>query len=543
METCCDNPGAIQRNYDMFGVYVNLATCLRSIYLSNTTSYRSILDCERSFIPTVLDLFAPDIPPKLQNVFMEMHNQLGERLVSATEGFTEDILVKPLSIKDFSLRYALRLLEHLLMPPPILVSQGGAMKFWRAVEQLGAGKLHATLSSEQRRLRLRKLPASAPPSAQEVVHLAMVASMGQPPFGRKALATLRSALFHAKLRKLHFHLFVDTAGRADVEAAMEQHLENWLKLRVAKVDFYTGSDLKEFGRVLNRYVPQGCTSYNQGYGFPSWMRLFPHEIKWKVDLVDLIWVDAGDFLFFADPSLLLDQHKDLVNPETSTVASHPDKEDYAYVFNLPKMRAVKWTVKVGRMIGLELATNQSGGYDELCRQAEVWCMYGMVAKYPDLFATVPGEWSHIPRIPFYNGASQRHRDLSNPEEAQLWKNREHPGVIDPTRAFIFCPSFLDWWAHAMAGLPLPFFAVEVAQAFEHLAMESSFVLSEGHYAESGTYGYQKMNCGRPVLGMHLIRQYHVDVPWSLRLLDFWSNVPGLWGGEKKSLPSSASEAD
>ena len=53
------------------------------------------------------------------------------------------------------------------------------------------------------------------------LHLAMVASVGSPAFGRKAMAGIRSALSFAT-RPLRFHLVVDVLGERDVKAALEE---------------------------------------------------------------------------------------------------------------------------------------------------------------------------------------------------------------------------------------------------------------------------------------------------------------------------------
>ena len=62
-----------------------------------------------------------------------------------------------------------------------------------------------------------------------LLSLKKVASVGTPPFGRKALAGIRSALFFASC-PLRFHLVVDQSGEADVQAALAS-LEPWLRSR------------------------------------------------------------------------------------------------------------------------------------------------------------------------------------------------------------------------------------------------------------------------------------------------------------------------
>lgn len=65
---------------------------------------------------------------------------------------------------------------------------------------------------------------------QEFMHVAMVASIGYPPYGRHALATVRSGLFFAHHEPLHFHLMVDDDGQQAMNDALDT-LEPWLHKR------------------------------------------------------------------------------------------------------------------------------------------------------------------------------------------------------------------------------------------------------------------------------------------------------------------------
>ena len=59
------------------------------------------------------------------------------------------------------------------------------------------------LSLRPKKLRWRRTSTTSSPSERRLppVHVALIASVGEPPYGRQALATLRSALYHAKTRK------------------------------------------------------------------------------------------------------------------------------------------------------------------------------------------------------------------------------------------------------------------------------------------------------------------------------------------------------
>lgn len=553
LETCCDDRGAVLMSNNLWESYFDLAVCLSNCTPSDL-SVAPDCGCEASFVKRALR--HAQVPQKMQRDLAGWitrskpywEQQLRTKLLQTPKDFTEE-----------NLRFALRMLEHLIISPQLstVPAPGEAMPntHWSFP---GASALHEGLTSKLlsfRPKKLRWLRTSSPSSSRRLppVHLALIASVGEPPYGRQALATVRSALYFAKTRKLHFHIFVDNIGMADMEAAMRDHLEPWLRARISKVDYYGGATMKEVWPVVKRHVPASCMAHSREYGFPGWMRLFPHEVNWKRQIEHLIWVDAGDFIFFADPALLLEQHKEQVK-RSNVVATYSKNQPWPLqVFSLQRMKEVGWTTMVGRFIGSEWKTNRSGDHGHLCFMAEGIFMTLIGRYFPQHFGSVADEWAHEPRLPFFNGVLQQpERTGGFRDSPSVWSRREHPGLIDPTRAFIFCPSYGEFWAHAVATMHYPFFMVEAAQVFERARLEISYMLMEGKYDESPNYGTQDLRCGRPVLGMHLIRQFHGHIPWSIRLLDFWSNATALWGkrfrnlgkeepSEKRALPVGAHE--
>ncbi|CAE7593886.1 unnamed protein product, partial [Symbiodinium pilosum] len=106
----------------------------------------------------------------------------------------------------------------------------------------------------------------------------------------------------------------------------------------------------------------------------------------------------------------------------------------------------------------------------------------------------------------------------------VWNDREHPGLVDPTQAFVFCSNIADLFTHFFViFLSPPVFEIEIAQALMISAYQMlASLVNYDRYQSFESFCQRRFRCGSPVLGMHLIRNFHDWIPWSLRLLDFWS---------------------
>ena len=160
-------------------------------------------------------------------------------------------------------------------------------------------------------------------------------------------------------------------------------------------------------------------------------------------------------------------------------------------------------------------------------------MEEMTKHYQDLFAPISAEWAHEPWLPnFHQSLVSKERKGGYLHTPSVWEDREHPGLLDATRAFVFCPTTADLFVHFFAiWLHPPVFTFEIAQL---LVMSGDLIAEQERML-------RLYRCGAPVKGMHLIRNFHDWVPWSLRLLDFWSRLPGLWGYRKRSIPARLDE--
>jgi len=421
-------------------------------------------------------------------------------------------------------RHALRLLEHMLLlhKDPVAVELHANMSQWLASKRAGAAqKKLRHLSSFKATGPGALAPATAAES--EVTHIAMVASIGVPVHGWQALATIRSALVHAAM-KLHFHLFTDRAGQEDMESALRDRLEEKLKQRIAEVTYYGEEEFPRIQHIIRRRVPKECLAgkhANEGYGAPGWMRIFPHEVLQTLEHV--IWADAGDYIFFADPAMLLAEH--LNKTALGYVATYPANNSLPLqIFSLRQMEAARWSEIAEALLRREFQDEISFDRTTLCFFGEGTTMQLLSEQHSDLFAPIQAEWALEPREPFYSAVLMRENlhggYTSHP---QVWQDRVYSGLVDPLQAFVFCPNFVDWFTHFfMNWLHPPVFAIEIAQLLMimHMHMERT-VKANFVYEEPPVFGGRQYQCGAKVLGMHMIRNFRMFIPWSVKLLVFW----------------------
>ncbi|CAK0841356.1 unnamed protein product, partial [Prorocentrum cordatum] len=201
----------------------------------------------------------------------------------------------------------------------------------------------------------------------EPVHIAMVASVGKPVFGRKALIGVRSALFFARSRPLRFHLLVDEEGEEDMRRALGT-LEPWLRSR-GQFRLYRAEAQEHVWRRVRAMFPADCLNFkaregSHHYGSPGFLRLFPHEIVREPGARVVVWVDAGDFAFMSDPADLLVHHS-AFGPE-QMVAAPVLRELPFQIFDLPRLRRANWT----QMVAVAAAEGYAERGPDLCFYGE-----------------------------------------------------------------------------------------------------------------------------------------------------------------------------
>lgn len=246
------------------------------------------------------------------------------------------------------------------------------------------------------------------------------------------------------------------------------------------------------------------------------------------------WLDVGAGLPCRTHGRRIDTHRSRLCAcccaTGGEVAHYTGKNSYFKIYSLKRMQAVGWSSAVQALLKHEW---EHGGEErQLCELAEANVFRLMERRHPELFASLEDtvEWEgFIPRVPMIKGVGVIPFAKSSSAE-YLWQHSVYKGLVDPTRMFVYCPGFAETLLHLLAiATPFPFSIVELLQVvqganrtFHHLRQDD-----EG-FQEHQVYGTQRYRCGRPVKLVHLVRNFHFTVPWSLRLLDTWSRVQGTW---------------
>lgn len=357
---------------------------------------------------------------------------------------------------------------------------------------------------------------------RDEVHIAMVASIGHPPFGHKALGTIRSALFFAR-RRVHFHLFVDAAGAEDMRRAVGR-LEPWLRAR-GRFSIYGPASQRRAWESIRRLVPRDCLTFSPHYGGAGFLRLVAHEVVTSRRVNPLLFVDAGDYVFQSDPSELLKFHQ-YFNPWTFAAApiSHPLPFQ---LFDLRAMRLHNWTNNF-------LAPAVQEGYARdgpaLCELGEGWTLNILRNRFRDLWLDLPCDWAAEPWYEFMAGHGVLDlwsNDARNEGREDVWRLREPAGIEDYMTLRVHCPGFLEIYGNL------------VAQSFDYDiptrdGIKKNFLLASAEEArESAKLGItsqtyvdskgQLLTCGERIKGIHFVSPFH-HVPWAHRYLNFWAGA-------------------
>ena len=267
------------------------------------------------------------------------------------------------------------------------------------------------------------------------VHIAMVASVGVPIFAAKAMATVRSALFFARRRLLHFHLFADGAGVGAVHAALHG-LEPGLAARAKQFEVHSEEVILPFFNKLARIIPPDCLGYSSKFGDSGWIRLLAHEVFTRPrNFTQLIYVDAGDFVFLDDPALMLEHAQEFRGQQ---VAGGPFGGAIpVQVLDLVKMERAYWTRIVQRIVSQEVSQHGGGA----CGLGEGH-MTGVLSRISELWHDFDSHWAVEPReFGGVQGTGGGVRDVWR--MPALWDLRVYPGLLDWTSVQVHCPLFSE----------------------------------------------------------------------------------------------------
>eukprot|EP00929_Paragymnodinium_shiwhaense_P006304 TRINITY_DN1094_c0_g2_i3.p1 TRINITY_DN1094_c0_g2~~TRINITY_DN1094_c0_g2_i3.p1 ORF type:complete len:611 (+),score=98.11 TRINITY_DN1094_c0_g2_i3:214-1833(+) len=356
------------------------------------------------------------------------------------------------------------------------------------------------------------------------VHIALIASVGQPPFGPKMMATVRSALFFSKRRFLQFHLIVDEAGEASVKQALED-LEPWLRQK-GRYNLIASKSLQHVWEKINELLPKECRAATKRYGAVGWLRMFPHEVfrdeQYK-GIGNLIWVDAGDYVFLNDPFLAAAPH---FSP--GQVAASPFSNTLEFqVFNLKKMRAYRknWTEVLERTVrqGIE-----EKGVEDFCGLGEGTAM-GLLSRSEstsylwggNVYVTLLSDWAMVPYMPWI--VRDGLMDVwdrpklgffaSTPWDrppTMTFLKRLYPGLVDFMTLRQYCGTFHEALMYRVVD---PTASGAVVAAIDDLAETSSEA-----ERPANIHG-QLFRCGLRASGVHFPSGFH-HVPWVHRFLNY-----------------------
>lgn len=345
------------------------------------------------------------------------------------------------------------------------------------------------------------------------VDIAMVASVGRPAFGLKALAGIRSALFFARKRPLRFHLLVDGEGELDMQNALST-LEYWLLARGTFL-FYRVDRLHRAWEQVHGLVPLGCLHFNKHYGSPGWLRLFAHEVITDDSVHVVAWVDAGDYLFLSDPAKLLEYH---VQFKASHIVGFPKAHPLPFqLFDLRKMRSADWVGIVSKAFKNGYATQ-----DRFCELGEGHTVKVLTRESDnkDLWYWFPSTWAYEPYsewLPGY-GADRDSFERRTPGSEVVWQNMPYPGLQNLVSLRVYCPDFQELFLslvlYSSAGSDSQISMAAGASSHMHKR-----IWSNDSWTDSKA---QELVCGEQVKGVHFVLPFHHQ-PWAHRFLNFWAS--------------------
>ncbi|CAE7363139.1 Larp4b [Symbiodinium natans] len=436
----------------------------------------------------------------------------------------------------------------------------------KAAEELRRYSLEATTRSWTRQLKLLKLLGTRPrdagagraadAGAGSAVHVALVASVGEPVFAFKAMATIRSALFFARRKKLHFHLFVDAAGELALRGCLDElrQKEPILAARAANFELHGEDVLQRFFRVLRANLGDlpGCLGQTKLFGDTGWIRLFVHELfRHRPDVALLVFVDAGDYVFLEDVSLVL-RHRGQFG-ESQLAASPRDGDMPFQLLDLPRMRRLNFT-KI-------LSETVREGFGE---SPSYWCSLGegvttrALAQNASLWHVFEEPWIVEPRE--HGGVQGRGGGVKNvwkkpaprPDDAAIWRDRVYPGLFDWTVLHVHCPLFVETFLATTLEGSLPpsrsqyKFLGWVVRPFHSASIVNATLEASG--VHNGHLSF--LRCNEKALGVHFTSTLK-SVPWGRNFLNFWAGAGNLgrdgrraWGDDagdwqQRSLTSAA----
>ncbi|CAJ1340191.1 unnamed protein product [Effrenium voratum] len=515
-EFCCSTPESVSAHGNHERLWEVQAAVTTKAALAVDCFRRLGGDCELHFVEEVARMEVGD-PEHLRRWLARPHRWRAEPV---------DLWHAGLAMSEVVLHWRLQEMLGLYFGsgPNIL----GNIEFFNKMHSLLVKQLHLTIRELSQLRFLEELRRPWRPRGPPV-HIALVASVGLPVFAAKAMATVRSALFFARRRPLHFHLFADGEGVAAVRAA-------WARLepRLARRGTYeVHSDLQPFFQLLSGLLPQDCLGRSRKFGDSGWLRLLPHEVFKVRNFKRLIYVDAGDYVFLEDPALMLRHRRHFTSTQ---VAGGPLGGSIpVQVLDVDRMARVGWTDLLRRFVKQQV--REVG--PSMCDLGEGW-ISGALANEAVVWHNFDANWAIEPReFGGLQGSGGGMRDLWL-QSPDVWRERVYPGVQDWTQLRVHCPRFSESFLTAafLGEMPADKAAFIWAQ---HLAAENdaSAVENRTLYQAHFTTVWNQMGikCGSKILGLHFALNLKA-VPWARRFLNFWAGSEA-WGADVEDFEKRA----
>eukprot|EP00927_Polykrikos_kofoidii_P079021 TRINITY_DN75814_c0_g1_i1.p1 TRINITY_DN75814_c0_g1~~TRINITY_DN75814_c0_g1_i1.p1 ORF type:complete len:593 (-),score=49.68 TRINITY_DN75814_c0_g1_i1:462-2240(-) len=364
------------------------------------------------------------------------------------------------------------------------------------------------------------------------VHIALVASVGKPVFAAKAMATVRSALFFARKRPLHFHLFADGQGVEATQHAVK-NLEPQLASRASRFEIHGEEILVPFFQKLKSWLPAKCLGKSSKFGDSGWLRLFANEVFRDRDEIEtLVFVDAGDYVFLADPALMLEKRA-AFEPEQFAGGPYGGSIP-VQVLDLERMRVGDWTKKLAIFVdGLVMSETE-----KICDLGEGWITGGL-ALNALIWHNFDSHWAVEPRefIGVQGHTGGMRNVWSNPA---VWKFHIYPGLRDWTKLKIPCPRFAEYFVvHMLAGEQPPDpaaynWAQAIAFDAHHAAVANATL---GEASLTSLPFHFPIRCNNDILGIHFALNLKA-MPWARAFLNFWAGSDA-WGADHEDFEKRA----
>ncbi|CAE7365753.1 Larp4b, partial [Symbiodinium pilosum] len=291
--------------------------------------------------------------------------------------------------------------------------------------------------------------------------------------------------------------------------------------------------LRQFFKVLRANIEPGCLGQTELFGDSGWIRLFVHELfRHRSDVATMVFVDAGDYVFLEDVSLVLSQRQHF---SASQLAASPRHGEMPFqLLDLRRMRRANFTKILSEIVKSRIDS-----------ETEIWCSLGegmftkVLSQNTSLWYTFDEPWVVEPRE--HGGVQARGGGVNNLwrktvddaswQDDAIWQDRVYPGLFDWTVLRIHCPLFLEsFLAITLAGKVPPSRSQYKFLGWSVRSYHLGSVINATLEDSGLHYGHLSfLRCNERALGVHFTSTLK-RVPWGRNFLNFWAGAANLGRG-------------